>query len=153
MDKLVAKFNEIGINTIRVIENKNFIPEDKLALIDKKQIISIGDHAILSTKKLQERLLEILKNDYNDKDKIFYIGSRLDEIDITSEQPIQRGSGSLFTQDFIKELKSLNVKIVVNCLEYKFFKRSLEHFPKAVEMLRQQLFLADKIHFLNTHHN
>ncbi|WP_039457309.1 hypothetical protein [Candidatus Jidaibacter acanthamoebae] len=151
MDKLVAKFNEIGINTIRVIENKNFIPEDKLALIDKKQIISIGDHAILSTKKLQERLLEILKNDYNDKDKIFYIGSRLDEIDITSEQPIQRGSGSLFTQDFIKELKSLNVKIVVNCLEYKFFKRSLEHFPKAVEMLRQQLFLADKIHFLNTH--
>ena len=67
------------------------------------------------------------------------------------EQPMRAGSGSLYTKEFLPELQSRKVKIVICCLEFKFFKRSLSELPKAYEMLRQQLFLADSIHFLTAH--
>ncbi|MBA8667710.1 hypothetical protein H1Q59_07390 [Holosporaceae bacterium 'Namur'] len=151
MDKLAEMLNNKGIKTIRIIENTNNVPKDKQFLLEKGELITLGNATDLSLKDRQKKLLEILDNNYNGKNKIFYIGSRFDDIDYDKEQPIRGGSGSLFTQECIKELQTRNIKIVINCLEYKFFKRSIEHLPKAVEMMKQQLFLADKIHFLTLH--
>lgn len=172
MDKLVSQLNRLGIVATRIIVHPGHLPEDKRHLLSKgehriEQIIPLkSDSAELKafesgTDKydeserfiagLQERLCALFNDPFRDKQKILYIGSRFDLIDSTKEQPIRKGSGSLFTKPFLLELKRMGVKIVVCCLEYKFFRRSLVELPKVIEMLRQQLFMADKIHFLTQH--
>jgi hypothetical protein len=149
MDQLTLELNRQRVKTTRIVVRETEVPSERR---ESQQIIS------LIRKDVKESFSDIgtLQGLFMEKlcaskssIKILYIGSRFDVIDQKLKQPIVSGSGSLFTKEFIQALKKGGIKIVVCCLEYKFFKRSWKELPKAFEMFRQQLFLADKIQFLN----
>ena len=149
MDKLTSSLNVThGVHAIRIIQSENNVPESKRILFEKKQLVSLSKKdKSLPYESLQKRLLEqVDKPEFSNKKKILYIGSR---INIKSGKERHLGeSGSLFDLNLIKTLKDKEIKIVVCCLEYKFFRRSLKQIARVSEMLKQQLFLADEIHFL-----
>lgn len=151
MDQLVSEFNKVGYKSIRIIENSANVPDDKKDLFMQKKLIALGDQSKQPIKELQEKLILFIEENIDEEQVVtLYIGSRIN-VREEEEKITLFESGSLYTRDFIKKLKELGVVIVVNCLEYKFFKRSPKELPRLRELLRQQLAFADGIHFLNEH--
>lgn len=147
MQKLVESFHQNKYLAKRVIENDKSVPQDTNR--DLLEILASKDESLSNKQQLRERFLLIISKYLSQGHKIIlYIGSRLDSVDDSKVPPVLSGSGSFFEKDLLVILKKLNVKIVICCLEYKFFKRSHWHMSIALEMHRQQLFLADRIHFL-----
>jgi len=152
MDKLARNlpYTCKDITAIRVVSDHRNIPHDKQGLVGSgiavlaKSEAEIGDQMIL-----RNNFLEFVRK-YRGTNRIVYIGSRIDM------HPPLPGcitgrlgeSGSLFDAKLIHDLKAEGVKIVVCCLEYMFFRRSPRQLRRAVEMVKQQLFWADKIEFL-----
>ena len=152
MDKMVGHLNSLGVPAVRVVQTSHNVPDDKRPLFRNGQLTALSDAVtskLPSQKELQGEFLKMLDTQYAGKDVTLYVGSRINVAYTEGGAPVLAESGSLFTKDFLQELKSRNVKIAVNCLEFDFFGRSPRELPRQAEMLRQQLFEADKIHFLN----
>lgn len=100
---------------------------------------------------MQNKLYEKVKNASDlKKIPIIYIGSRPD-VDSKNNQRLF-DSGSLFDGAFIKKLKDeANAIIVVCCLEYKYFKTSLQTLPRVMAQTMHHLLHADYIQFMNAH--
>lgn len=149
MDKIVINLHQLGISAIRVIENNQKVPDDRKTDLQTGSIITLSTTSNEDIKKLQSNFLSNL-NRYKGKNIILYIGSRIDAV-VDKQKHIIVGSGSLYTDDFLNSLKKFGVKIVICCLEFKFYKRSLKVLPICYEMIRQHLFQSDMIHFLTEH--
>lgn len=160
MDKLTTNINLIGrdkgFRAVRVVQNILNAPTDKDSLSDTREL-EILDKVKLDKCDdepgyidMQNRFLRMLEGYPKNCSKILYIGSRVnvqvDHKDANGDTVLNE-SGSLFTKTFIQRLQREGIMIVVCCLEYKFFKRSVAELPRALEMLKQQLFVADGIHF------
>lgn len=167
MDKITFSLNNVyHVPAIRIIMNDLNVPEDRHQLLENHQLYALTsihenkqsetkeekkekmdrkEMQLMLVKEAQQKFLSFINSEqFNGKQKILYIGSRIN----IKDTGLLGESGSLFDEDFVRALKENNVKIVVCCLEYKFFKRAVKHLPKVYEMMKQQLFYADKIHFM-----
>lgn len=146
--RLTEMLNNYGISAKRIIQNTLKIPRDMYHLLGNGQLLSLctEGEVIRDVQILQDRFFDVIDKD-KAKTKIVYIGSRIN-VKSSGTSAILGESGSLFDKDFINRLKAKNVKIVVCCLEYKFFRRSANELKRLYHMIKQQLFLADGIHFL-----
>ena len=159
MDKLVINLNAEDMAAVRIVMYEQDVPLDKKDQIINGSLIYLSekrekDPRNYNVQSFQERLEKaIFSKKYEGKEKILYIGSRLDwggKIIDGAKKFVLKQSGCLFDELLIKRLKRQNVKIVICCLEYKFFMRSVSSLRSAFEMMKQQLFLADAIHFLTS---
>lgn len=126
-------------------------------LAEKKQTPEQKKSFIESEKSDKAKYMEMLENRFFEivmkapcphPRKIVYIGSRINTFTQSSGEVTFTESGSIFTNRLIQKLKENGVKVVICCLEFKFFRRSLSELKRAYYMLKHQLLLADKIHFL-----
>ncbi len=157
MDKLVINLNAEGMKAVRIVMYKQDVPSDKRCQIEDGSLICLSekrekDPRNYNVQNFQDSLEKtVLSKKYAEKEKVLYIGSRLDwgeKIVDGTKRFVLKQSGCLFDASLIKRLKEQDVKIVICCLEYKFFMRSVSSLRSAFEMMKQQLFLADAIHFL-----
>ncbi len=140
MDRLAQQWNEMGIEAYRVM-----LPERTAPHVRKFPYIRVLDGEGASARVNQ--LIQLINDPkYRGKSKILYVGSRIDTLDNNGNVS---GSGGFFTRAVLEQLKAkCNVKIVICCLELKFFQRSMEHLPKLAWMTENHLQLADGVHFL-----
>ncbi len=146
--RLTEMLNDYGISAKRIIQNTLKIPKDMYNLFEGGQLLSLcaEGEIIKDVQILQDKFFDVIDAD-KAKTKIVYIGSRIN-VKSSGTSAILGESGSLFDENFINRLKAKNVKIVVCCLEYKFFRRSANELKRLYHMIKEQLFLADGIHFL-----
>lgn len=149
IDKVLFNLHQSGITACRVVASVTGAPVERLKEVETGQLISLSANPLESYDNLQKQLLQIIDSKFKGKQIIFYIGSRGDTVDPKFQRIV--GSGSLFDIKLIHQLKARNIKIVVCCLEFKFFKRSAGQLSICYQMLRQQLFFADAIQFLTQH--
>ncbi len=120
MDKLFMALNQQGVKIIRIIENSSELPEEKQHMLHEGNLITLREHFNETIQAIQEKLLTYLVDEkYAEKQKILYIGSRLDSVDYTKDPIIQGGSGSLYTQPFLEQIKKQGVAVIVCCLEFR----------------------------------
>ena len=149
IDKILFNLVRMGLDAHRIVSSINGAPSDRADDIKTGKLIPLSQSSSPDFDELQKNLLNLLDEQYKGKNIIFYIGSRGDVVDPKTKRII--GSGSLFDLTLITQLKKRGVKIVICCLEYKFFRRSESQLEIAFQMLRQQLLHADGIHFLTKH--
>jgi hypothetical protein len=167
MDKLFVCFNKTDFHAVRIVADKKAVPESRkqevrvITLSDEipdelqnqfKRFLN-GQTSSSQTRTVMKALQKLFLDEIEKQQKIFskvllYIGSRFDVAREGKKGVTLRGSGSLFTQNFIQQIKEHGVQVVVCCLEFKFFCRSQDHLSKFSLMLEQQLSEADGIHFL-----
>lgn len=88
MDKIVEHLNEMGIKAIRIVENFTKIPPDKIQQYKEGKIMVLSeDKEEHSLEELQKRLVALVEK-HEGKQKILYIGSRLDTVNYDFPLPM-----------------------------------------------------------------
>ena len=153
MDKLTTQLNKVSpkIAAIRIVGEAPPAeiqrPADQLIAID--DLPEPIDDTLNHLHPLHQKLIQYIIS-HPAKNKIFYIGSRIDNFRKQENKDfcISVGSGALLTEEVILILKMHQVKIVICCLEIAFHTRSLHTSFRLYEMLRHHLQHADAIHYL-----
>jgi hypothetical protein len=156
MNKLTDSINQRGPNfaAVRIIGARP--PDDidcsKMSLTVIDDLPEATDRALSHLHSTQQKLIHYIISTPV-KNKILYVGSRIDNFRKEADKPfsISVGSGALITQDVLLELKKHKVGIVICCLEVVFYTRSLFNSFKLYEMIRHHLQHADLIHYLTEH--
>jgi hypothetical protein len=149
IDKLTSQFQSLAVTAIRIVK---YLSDE----FDLKETIGIntlsgGEHLPFEQLNLHQKKLfhYIINSPY--KNKILYIGSRINHIALNVEKnkiEMQHGSGPFYNTEFLEVLRAHKIKIVICCLELKFFTRGFSESFFLYEMLKNHLRHADAIHFL-----
>jgi hypothetical protein len=151
MDMLASQLNKVtsDVGAIRIIGES---PPEEIQRTN--QLVVIDDlpepnmESLEHLHPVQQKLIQYVVS-HPAKNKIFYVGSRIDNFRKEEESfSISVGSGALLIEGVLLALKERNVKIVICCLEIVFYTRSLYASFKLYETLRHHLQHADAIHYL-----